>query len=190
MSIEQRFLAGLDARQIDADQHWHPARAGQDRNVAGGSASLQHEPALTPVGRKEARRGEILGQHDGAGGDGLLRATEQSIEHAVAQIAEIRRSSLKISILGCLVVLDERVHHLTPGSVGGLARIDANGSGTGDFLVLQQRELEGEYGGRLLVCDMLRKLGSAHYALMPSPRRLPRVPFRPKRRAVCCARPR
>jgi hypothetical protein len=54
--------------------------------------------------------------------------------------------------------MDQRTHHLTPGSVGRLAAIDSYRSRPSDFLILQQRELEGEYGGRLLVRDLLGKL--------------------------------
>ena len=98
--------------------------------MAGGPASLENEPALTPVGGQEARRCEILRQLTMAGGgNSLLSVSHERVEDTLAQVAQVRRAPSKIGVLCSLVVFDQCVHHPAPSSVGGLASLDAGKRG-------------------------------------------------------------
>ncbi len=74
---------------IDPDHDGNAARPRENGELAGRTATAEHQPAATPIDGQEFRRRQVLRRKDGVRRDGRVRRARVPVHHALAQILQI-----------------------------------------------------------------------------------------------------
>jgi hypothetical protein len=166
VAIEDGVGAAFEIIDVEADEHWHTARARQNRDMARRTAPAQHQAAVAPVGRKEYRGRHVVGRDDGAWRHGLIGLAREAPQHAVAQIAQVGGTGAKIGIVGLIVVRDFRIDRLGPCPIGGFASDDQRIGRRHEILILEQRDLKRQHSLRIVIFDLVgerRQVALRHF---------------------------